>query len=83
MKESERDEILWRLDERTKKVDDHLERLDQRVEENEKQLDKHNNRITDNEATLETVTKAGGGLIGFIVTTVSGILAHIGGFLKI
>lgn len=62
MDDKERDEILYRLDERTKRVDDHLNRLDRRVESNANELDNHEERITNTESFTQTiwrVTKTG------------------------
>lgn len=83
MDERQRDEILWRLDERTKRVDDHLERLDRRVAEAENELDEHDNRIQVNEEQLSLIAKAGGGTLAFLTTTISAIAAKLAGIIKI
>lgn len=83
MDERERDEILWRLDERTKRVDDHLNRLDKRMEDVEESVEQHDDRINDNENSIDTIMKAGGGAIGLVTTSLSALIAHVVGFIKI
>lgn len=58
MDQNERDEILYRLDERTKKVDDHLERLDQRVAENEERIDELTTTVNKNSGNIKVAKRA-------------------------
>lgn len=83
MDEKEQEEILYRLDERTKRVDDHLNRLDSRVRKNRQSLNNHDERISENEnflATIWRVTKATGAAM---VGLVSGIGAQVAGILQL
>lgn len=77
MDQGERDKILYRLDERTKRVDGHLRRLDQRVEEVEEEIESHDDRITDNEGTLRLITKAGTGFVGLATTAIAAGVAKV------
>lgn len=77
MEEKERDEILYRLDERTKRVDDHLNRLDERVSKNEQQINKNDDRITRNSSFLDTIwtaTKATGAVVAGLISGIAGAL---------
>lgn len=58
MDEQEKEEILYRLDERTKKVDENLTRLSGRVAENERSLDEQDDRITSNRNNLSLINNA-------------------------
>lgn len=83
MDQQERDELLWRLDERTKKVDDHLSRLDERLEEAEEDIDEHDEKISSNEDSIRVIKKAasagGTGIFAFL----SAIGAKVAGLLHI
>lgn len=81
MDKQEHEEILYRLDERTKRVDDYLNRLDERVAENSKELDYHNERINENEVFIDQAwrfTKTAGAAIA---AGVSGAVAAIVSYL--
>lgn len=81
MDEQERDEILYRLDERTERVDDHLKRLERRVGAAEEALDQHDERISSNEYSLSNI-RAGLHAVGLsMLAAVSGIGAKLLGFL--
>jgi t-SNARE complex subunit (syntaxin) len=79
MKEDERDEILYRLDERTKRVDEHLNRLDERVEENEQTIDNIDSRLSDAEKDVNTAK----GVLAFLSAGVSAIIAKVLGFFRL
>lgn len=81
MDDSEHEEILYRLDERTKRVDDHLNRLDRRLAEAEEELDHLDERVDENRNTLTILTK-GAASIGTIITAgISGIFAKLFGLI--
>lgn len=73
MDDKERDEILYRLDERTKRVDDHLNRLDKRVAQNEESIEDLHDEVQSNADDISTAKKVLGGL----VTLLSGALAKV------
>lgn len=79
MDEEEREEILIRLDERTKKVDDTIERLEQRTRENSEAIETNAEQIQANSDQL----KAGKGIIGFIGMILSGLAAKVVGILHL
>lgn len=79
MDKKEHEEILYRLDERTKRVDEHLNRLDERVAENSEKLANHDDRIQSNTADVKT----GKGLLAFIAAAISGIVAKLAGMLHL
>lgn len=83
MDEKERDEILYRLDERTKRVDDHLKRLDERVSEVESELEKQDHRITQNESMLGTIDRAVKFVLSTIVASVGAVMAKIAGLIRL
>lgn len=81
MDQKQRDEILWRLDERTKKVDDHLNRLDERLEEAEKDITKNSEEISDNSDSIELIAKTTRAAGALFAAVISGIGARLGGIL--
>lgn len=83
MDEKERDEILYRLDERTKRVDDHLDRLDKRLEVLENEVEVHDERIADNEDWIQTANKAATYGGSTVLAGISALLARLAGFIKI
>jgi hypothetical protein len=62
MDEDEMEEILYRLDERTKRVDDKLNRLDRETTKNSKDIDE-----------LQDVTRRNATVLGGVATAVSGV----------
>jgi hypothetical protein len=55
MDENEREEILYRLDERTKRVDEKLSNFDDRISENREDIETNDERITANSGFLDTL----------------------------
>ena len=66
MDQSERDELLYRLDERTERVDMHLRRIDERVEENSESIDRLEDIVSDHEDELNLAKKALAGIAGLV-----------------
>ncbi|SEL18037.1 hypothetical protein [Haloferax larsenii] len=56
MDDSERDEILWRLDERTERMDARVERIDNRVTQQDEVIDDLDQRVTRNTTILAGFT---------------------------
>ena len=56
MDDRERDEILWRLDERTERMDARVERIDNRQSENAEAIDDLDARVTRNTTVLAGIT---------------------------
>lgn len=83
MQDKERDEILYRLDERTKRVDEHLDRLERRIANIEKQTDAHEERINDNEDAISTARKGVAGVGSALLAAIGGAAARIAGVLQI
>lgn len=83
MDDQEMEEILYRLDERTKRVDEHLDRLDRQVRENRQTNQDHEERITDNEHTLGTMSRGLKGLAGAVMALFSGAGATFMGFINL
>lgn len=83
MDDQEQEEILYRLDERTKRVDDHLNRLDRRVAENEREIEDHDERISQNEDSVNTARKAVGGLGAALTAGAGGTIAKLAGLIKL
>lgn len=79
MDEKEKEEVLYRLDERTKRVDEHLTRLDDRIQKNRENLQNHDKRIDDNEASLWAVGKVVQGIGGALLALFSGLGAKLAG----
>lgn len=80
MDEKEQDEILWRVDERTKRIDDHLENIDGRVQENGEDINEVQKDVQKNENDINTIKAAGGGIFTLLTAGLSGALAKLGGF---
>jgi chaperonin cofactor prefoldin len=78
MDEQEKEEILYRLDERTKRVDNHLARLDNRVSENEDELRDLKSKTTKNTRDINY----GKGLIGAIGTTTLALAMKVVGWIQ-
>ncbi|WP_200531616.1 MULTISPECIES: hypothetical protein [unclassified Halorubrum] len=56
MDDRERDEILWRLDERTERMDARVERIDNRQSENAEAIEDLDTRVTRNTTVLAGIT---------------------------
>lgn len=78
MDEQEKEEILYRLDERTKRVDNHLARLDNRVSEAEEELQQIK---TETHRNSRDITY-GKGLIGALGTVTFTIAMKIVGIIQ-
>lgn len=78
MDESEHDEILYRLDERTERVDNHLNRLDDIVRENEREIESIKQTSRDNRRDIDY----GKALIGFFSAILTAISAKIFGVIQ-
>lgn len=83
MDEKERDEILYRLDEGTKRVEGHLNRIDSRLGEIEDTVDDHEARISDNEDIIETYNKMAGGAGAALLAAITGAAAKIMGLIRL
>lgn len=83
MDDQERDEILYRLDTRTKRVDEHINRLDERLDEHEAVLNDHDEQLSEHENTIDNMRKVGGGIGSAILALLGGIGAKIAGFLHL
>ena len=81
MDDKDRDEILWRLDERTERIDDRMERVDIRVTHQEEELsriqsdfdeavDDLDRRVTRNSTILTGITFG----LSMVVVTIMGKL---------
>jgi len=56
MDDRERDEILWRLDERTERIDGRIERINSRVTKQDEALEDLDDRVTRNTTILTGIT---------------------------
>lgn len=83
MDQKDRDEILWRLDERTKRVDDHLNRLDERLEEAESAISDNKENISDNSDSISLIKKTTRAAGVLITAAISGIGAKVAGLLQL
>lgn len=81
MDDQERDEILYRLDERTERVDEHLSRLERRIGAVENVADDAYDLADKNERQLGAFTKVAVGVGTFLTGLVSAISAKITGIL--
>lgn len=81
MEDQERDEILYRLDERTERVDRHLKRLDRRVTAVENDVDDTRQIAQDNRDQLNLASKALIGFGTFFTAVVSAVTARLTGLL--
>lgn len=79
MQEREKEEILYRLDERTKRVDENLDRLDDRVTENSAQIDSLETTSDRNRRDIQY----GKAIIGFLSMVVSSVTAKVVGLLHL
>jgi len=79
MDEDEKERILYRLDARTKRVDENINRIDEKVSDNEDDIEEIKTVTLKNRKDL----KYGKGVMGFIASTVAGIAAKIIGILSI
>lgn len=52
MNQKERDELLYRLDERTERVDEAIERIDERIDENANDIDDLQLKVRRNSTAL-------------------------------
>lgn len=79
MDEQEIEEILYRLDERTKRVDENLDRIDRLARQNRKRMQELNLKVQSNEEDI----KRGKGALAIIGTAMSGVLAKIAGLIHL
>lgn len=79
MDEQEREEILYRLDERTKRVDDYLERHDRRISALETVSDDHEERLSDGENFRSNVWTGAKGTGAAVIAFLSGAGAWLAG----
>jgi hypothetical protein len=77
MDETEKEEILYRLDERTERVDENLDRLDDKVRKNEQEIHRIDNDTKRNSQHLHTA----GRVIGFLSASVAALIAKVLGVL--
>lgn len=77
MDEQEKEEILYRLDERTERVDQNLDRLDDKVRKNEQEIRKIDNETKRNSQHLHTA----GRVLGFLSASVAAVAAKVLGVL--
>lgn len=83
MDSREQEEILYRLDERTKRVDEKLNDLDERVAENSVTIENHDERISENEDNLNTAWHVIRGIGAGLLAIFSGAGAKLAGLLHI
>lgn len=69
------EEILYRLDERTERVDEHLDRLERNVRRNSKDIGKLKKTTDRNTRDISY----GKGVLGFVVAAVTSIMAKLAG----
>lgn len=74
MDDPERDEILWRLDERTERMDARVERMDDRQTQQDETLDDLDKRVTRNTTVLAGITFGLSSLIGAVATKLNALL---------
>lgn len=83
MDEKEQEEILYRLDERTKRVDDYLERHDRRISALETVSEDHEERLSDGENFRSNVWTGAKGLGAAVLAAISGAGAWLSGIFHI
>lgn len=78
----EQEEILYRLDERTKRVDEQLERINSSIEKHDKEINSLHSKIVENENSINNMSSAAkiGGAT--LLAIISGIGAKIFGLIK-
>jgi uncharacterized protein YlxW (UPF0749 family) len=79
MDDDERDEILYRLDERTERVDETMNRLENRVAQNEDRISKVEDRVNSNTQYLHTAK----GLLAALGTGLMAVIAKVLGLIKL
>lgn len=78
MDEDEKERILYRLDTRTRRVDEQINRIDEKVSENEEDIEQIKTTVLSNKKDLTY----GKGVMGFIASAVAAISAKIIGLLS-
>lgn len=78
MNDDERDEILIRVDERTKRIDDALSNLRDDISENEQDIDAVEEKVTSNSTDIKT----GKGILAGLATLTSALLAKVAGLIQ-
>lgn len=81
MDERERDQVLARLDTRTKRVDEHIDRFEKVLDEHEKQLDDHESRIQTNENNIKDGKVIIGTIGSALLAGITGLAAKVAGLL--
>lgn len=77
MDEQERDELLWRLDERTKRVDENLDRLHEKTKENRDAIDELEEIVGEHESEIALARKALLGLGGVVSAAAAKVFAGL------
>lgn len=81
MKDKERDELLYRMDERLKRVDNNLNRLNSRLKAVEEVADEAYKQSDDNRQNITTIARAAAGAGTFLTAILSAVSAKITGLL--
>lgn len=77
MDEQEKEEVLYRLDERTKRVDEKFDKLERQVAKNEKQIRDNKETVEYHDTTLNHIKWVVGGIGSILVATISGIMSLV------
>jgi len=77
MDDAERDQVLARLDNRTKRVDEHIDRFEDKLKEHEEQLDDHESRIQTTESDVRNAKVLLGALGTGLLAMLSNISAKV------
>lgn len=83
MDDKEQEEILYRLDERTKRVDEYLDRHSMRIAALEETADDHEERLSDGENFRSNVWTGAKGFGAAVLAAISGAGAWIAGIFHI
>lgn len=75
MKDSEKDEILWRLDERTARIDDRIDRIHDAVDANDEALTEIDSRVQRNSIVLGAITFGLSSAIATLMTKLHAVIA--------
>ena len=75
MDDSERDEILWRVDERTARIDDRIDRIHNHVDANDDALNELDTRVRRNSMVLGAITFGLSTAIATLATKINAVIA--------
>lgn len=77
MDQDERDELLYRLDERTERIDKRLQRVNQDIADNRNDIDVLQDKVSANENTLQLTKRVIIGVGGLLSAVAAKILTGI------